>query len=98
LISLEGLEIRFTVSDGQDLFDFWQKSPIVSWTGKGRARSSTRRNWMQDLLVKSKDIVTRYGPEQREQKRRKDIKLCTRQEKGAICITGEIPSLIFSIP
>lgn len=29
LISLEGLEIRFTVSDGQDLFDFWQKSPIV---------------------------------------------------------------------
>lgn len=29
MISLEGLEIRFTVSDGQDLFDFWQKSPIV---------------------------------------------------------------------
>lgn len=71
LISLERLEIRFTVSDGQDLFDFWQKSPIVSRTGKGRARSSTRRNWMQDLLVKSKDIVTRYGPEQREQKKEK---------------------------
>jgi len=29
LISLEGPEIRFTVSDGQDLFDFWQKSPII---------------------------------------------------------------------
>lgn len=29
MISLEGPEIRFTVSDGQDLFDFWQKSPII---------------------------------------------------------------------
>jgi len=29
LISSEEPEIRFTVSNGQDLFDFWQKSPIV---------------------------------------------------------------------
>lgn len=29
MISLEGPEIRFRVSDGQDLFDFWQKYPII---------------------------------------------------------------------
>lgn len=88
-LSLEGLEIRFTVSNGQDLFDFPQKSPIVLGQERNGARSPTRRNWMQDLLVKSKDIVTRYGAEQREQKRRKGYQTLGRgQEKGAICITG----------
>jgi len=36
LISLEGPEIRFTVSDRQDLFDFSRKSPIVLGRRKER--------------------------------------------------------------
>jgi len=90
LISLEGPEIRFTVSNGRDLFDFWQKSPIVLGQERdgpfigppkldaGFARENQKTS--SRFTIRSKKS---------EGAKRKDTKVWTRREKGAICITSD---------
>ena len=77
LISLEGLEIRFTVSNGQDLFDFWQNSPIVLGQERnGPFVDPPKLDAGFAREIKRHRHALRTGAK-RAKKERKDIKLWT---------------------
>lgn len=83
MISLEGPEIRFTVSDGQDLFDFWQKSPIIlgqerdgplvgpSKLDAGFAREIKRHRhvlWTEAKRAKEEERIEKFEHDKRKER------------------------------